>query len=92
MHLEGMPDCLSPMKAFFGFSVSTCLIVFINATLQYVVNALTKSANKILFNQHGSHEKIITQHNVIVFYNFLTAALNLNFDVSEGACSVSFRV
>lgn len=37
---------VSLIKALFGFSRSACLIVFIGATSQYVVNALTNCANK----------------------------------------------
>lgn len=35
------------------------------------------------FNQHGSNEKFITQHNVNLFYNSPTAALNLDYDAAD---------
>lgn len=47
LHLERILHRLSPKSKISLDLAYTCLIVFVTATLQYVVNALTNCANKL---------------------------------------------
>lgn len=62
-------------------SANPCLIVFISATLHYVVNALTNCANKFFFflfnHQKFKENNIVTYDNVVTFKKISTAAQKL---------------
>lgn len=65
-------------------SANFCLIVFISATLHYVVNALTNCANKFFFliQSPGNLRKIISLHMtmLLLLKKFLQLLKNYNFN------------